>query len=281
MLCVVGYFFFIHKNTENITNIPAEITLEENSTKRVIIIGESAGGRPITAYSFGSGETDILFVGGIHGGYEWNSVVLAEAVIAALENNEITVPQNIRVHIIPNLNPDGTYAVLGMTDSFTSEQANTIASSVVSVGRFNDNSVDINRNFPCNWQPTSTWRGQTVNAGNAAFSEPEAIALRDYVFTIEPQAVAFWHSQANTVYASECREGVLPQTKLLMEAYARAADYREAIAFDSYPISGDAEGWLASIGIPAISVELETRNQIEWVRNKAGIEAVFDLYIGE
>ena len=88
----------------------------------------------------------------------------------------------------------------------------------------------------------------------------------------------FWHSQANTVYASECEAGVLPQTLVIMNAYADAANYNKVSSFDAYPISGDAEGWLASIGIPAITVELETRTSSEWQRNQAGIQALIKLF---
>src|SRR5690606_21258112 len=36
-------------------------------------IGTSAGGRAITARRLGSGDRVLLLVGGIHGGYEWNT----------------------------------------------------------------------------------------------------------------------------------------------------------------------------------------------------------------
>jgi hypothetical protein len=41
------------------------------------------------------------------------------------------------------------------------------------------NDVDLNRNFDCKWQPTSTWRSTSVSAGTQPFSEPEAAAIRD------------------------------------------------------------------------------------------------------
>ena len=242
------------------------------------IIGTSVEGRDIEVYTFGSGETQLLFVGGMHGGYEWNSVVLAEEFISYLQNDPSVIPEGIHISIIPNLNPDGVHAVLGMTAGFTSAEALAITSTTKATGRFNANNVDLNRNFDCRWAPTSTWRGNVVNAGSAAFSEPEAKALRDYVLTTSPNAVMFWHSQANTVYASECEEGILPETINLMNTYATAADYKTVEKFNAYPITGDAEGWLASIGIPAVTIELEGRDTSEWERNLAGIKATINLY---
>ncbi len=242
------------------------------------VIGKSVESRVIESYTFGTGTDNLLFVGGIHGGYEWNSTILAYELIDALEARTISVPANLTITVIPTLNPDGLFAVVMKEGRFTTEEIRPNDTYTTGVGRFNSNNVDLNRNFDCKWQRTSTWKGKTVAAGTSPFSEPEAIALRDLVNKISPQVVVFWHSQANTVYASECIEGVLPQTKVVMDAYAKAAQYKSVESFDAYPISGDAEGWLASIGIPAITVELETRTSPEWERNKNGIEALLKLY---
>lgn len=233
------------------------------ATSSTAVIGTSVEGRPITAHTFGTGATNLLFVGGIHGAYEGNSVRLADAMIEHLHENPALVPSNTTVHIITTLNPDG-YA----RAASASDQAR----------RFNANGVDLNRNFDCKWAPESSWRGQTVSAGSAPFSEPEAAALRDYVAQINPTAAIFWHSVANNVYASECENGILPKTLTLMTTYAEAANYGQVEQFDAYPITGDVEGWLASIGVPAITVELETRDSIEWERNLAGTLATINLF---
>ncbi len=65
-----------------------------------------------------------------------------------------------------------------------------------------------------------------------------------------------------------------------MNAYAKASGYAAVPAFTSYPVTGDAEGWLASIGIPAITVELRTHQTVEWEQNLAGVKALFAHYGG-
>jgi hypothetical protein len=234
-----------------------EIVVEEYPK----VIGSSVEGRKIEVYTFGDGEDHLIFVGGIHGGYERNSFLLAKEFIDYFENNPYLIPENIKISIIPVLNPDGL--VLNGTE-----------------GRFNANNVDLNRNFDCKWKSESTWRGETVSAGDYPFSEPEAAALRDFILKDKEniKAVAFWHSKANAVYASECEDGILPETLEIMNAYSASSEYQAISVFDAYEVTGDAEGWLASIGIPAITVELETRDQIEWERNKRGVEAVLGYF---
>ena len=242
------------------------------------IIGSSVEGRDIEVYTFGTGETNLLFAGGMHGGYEWNSILLAYEMIDYLKANSNIIPKNVTIHIIPDLNPDGLFAATGLEGKFVATDVTKNSALPVGTGRFNANDVDLNRNFACKWAPTSSWRGATVSAGTAAFSEPEAKALRDYVTTITPAAVVFWHSQANNVYASECENGVLPETLTLMRAYSTAGNYGAVPVFDAYPITGDAEGWLASIGIPAVTVELGSHESIEWKQNLAGLNAVLNTY---
>ena len=94
----------------------------------------------------------------------------------------------------------------------------------------------------------------------------------------KPVSVVFWHSASGSVYASECHNGIIPATLDIMNAYAHASGYSAVKSFDAYPVTGDSEGWLASIGIPALTVELKTHNTIEWNQNLAGIKALFAYY---
>ena len=240
-------------------------------------IGKSVEGRDIEAYTYGNGDTHLIFVGGIHGGYEWNSVLLSYQFMDYLRENPTIIPANLTVAVIPSANPDGLYKVIGKEGRFTISDIPT-KEQALGTGRFNANGVDLNRNFDCKWKPESTWQNKVVSAGSSAFSEPEAAAIRGFVLKYNPVAAIFWHSKANAVYASECKAGILPRTLDIMNVYAKASGYRAVKLFDEYEISGDAEGWLASINIPAITVELKTHETIEWEQNLAGIKALFNYY---
>ncbi len=263
-------FYFLQNSAE-----PLIEKAVDNFPKQKVI-GSSVEGRKIEARTYGNGTTHLVFVGGIHGGYEWNSVLLAYKFIDYFNANPKVIPENLTVTIIPSANPDGIYKVVGKEGIFTA--TNIPESEATILGRFNANEVDLNRNFDCKWQPESTWRNKPVSAGTSPFSEPEAQAIRDFVLENNPTAVIFWHSQAKAVYASECENGILPETLDIMNIYADASGYNAVESFDSYEITGDAEGWLASIGIPAITVELENHQDIDWEQNLASIKALFGYY---
>ena len=283
LLVVIGSVFIMQPDkTPKPTPLPAEektnLAAPAKPTTTKAVIGRSVEGRDIEAYTFGTGLDNLLLVGGMHGGYEWNSILLAYQMIDYFKANPQNIPDNITVHIIPDLNPDGLFAATGLVGRFTSTDVPNNKMHQTGTGRFNANGVDLNRNFDCRWSPKSTWRSKEVSAGSAAFSEPEAALLRDYVNRIKPKAVIFWHSKANNVYASECENGVLPETIRLMNTYAENGGYGAVESFDAYPITGDSEGWLASIGIPAITVELGSRTDTEWDKNLKAVSAILDSY---
>jgi hypothetical protein len=243
------------------------------------VIGQSVEGRNIEVVTFGNGETDLLFVGGIHGGYEWNTIQFAYELIDHLHTNEKVIPDNVTVHIVPNLNPDGLYLATGLEGKIVAGDITDYSMHAEGVGRMNANGVDINRNFDCRWTETGVWRGKTVSAGTVPFSEPEAEAIRDYIEMISPEAAIFWHSKAGNVYGAECNGGVVDANTLtLMQTYADAAGYGKVPVFDAYAVTGAVEDWLAASGIPTVSVEFTTRTSSEFDQNLAGTIATLDLY---
>jgi predicted deacylase len=271
------FWLFVFKEKKSVEKVSPEVVKEEVQNSKQAVIGTSVEGRNIESYTFGTGDTNILLVGGIHGGYEWNSVMLAYQFIDYYTANPKSVPENITLTIVPAANPDGVFAVTKKEGRFVVADTKNEDTSA-GLGRFNANKVDLNRNFACKWQPKSSWKGNIVSAGTEAFSEPESKAIKSVVASLNPVAVIFFHSQAGAIYASECENGILPMTRKVMNAYSLASGYKTIDVFDSYQVTGDAEGWLASIGIPAITVELETHETIQWEKNIAGVKAVLDYF---
>lgn len=272
-IIIVGILVLLRKDKE-VPKIIEEVKIVNPVTKT---IGSSVQGRKIESFTYGTGSKKLVFVGGIHGGYEWNGVFLAYQFMDYLDQNLNTIPKDLSVIVIPNINPDGVFLVTGKEGRFAINDVST-SSTVLASGRFNANQVDLNRNFDCKWQPKSTWQKKTVSAGSSAFSEPEAKSFQDFILENKPDAVVFWHSQANAVYASQCKDGIIPETLDLMNVYSKASKYKAVDSFDAYEVTGAADDWLASINIPAITVELQSHSTVEWKRNLEGIKAVLGYY---
>ncbi len=278
LLLAGGWYFYSHRvKQEPVVLAP----LPENSTVKAMtttIIGTSTEGRTIEAYTFGNGSKNLVFVGGIHGGYEWNSSLLAYMFIDYLIAHPETIPKSVTLHVIPVANPDGLAKVTGKTRRFSVADVSS-DEAIQSSGRFNARGVDLNRNFDCDWKPKSSWRNKEVSGGSSAFSEPESIALKTFLLQVRPLVAVFWHSQSGGVYASQCGGMLLPETREAMNVYASASRYKAVETFDAYATTGAAEDWLASVGIPAITVELTTHSDVDWDVNLAGASALIQRYM--
>lgn len=217
-------------------------------------IGESVEGQDIWAWQFGQGEQRLVLVGGIHGGYEANSTLLAEMLVDHYRDHAEDIIPGVQLTIIPAANPDGL----------------THGSDLDA--RFNTNGVDLNRNWGCAWEPTAFLRDIEVSPGPRPFSEPETQALRTFFIVQQPSAVIFYHSAIGAVYMGAC--GDHPAADWMGDLLAEATGYPYQASFDYYEVSGDATDWLAERGIPAATVELVTRDSPEFDRNLRGVQAL-------
>lgn len=215
--------------------------------------GQTALGEPLTAYRYGTGPKTILLVGGIHTGFEANTVRLMRELQDHYTRNPNGVLPQINLVMIPVLNADG------------------MAYGQQLRGRFNGNEVDLNRNWACGWSENAVFQDMAVDPGSAPFSEPESLALGALIQQIRPQAVIFYHGAANGVFPGNC-EGFVSNP--LAAVYSAASGYPYSSDFVNYTVTGSASGWVDSQLIPAIDVELSTTTETEIVENLQGIDGV-------
>ncbi len=268
----------VEENVIQKSEIEGELSTEEPAEKPQgtgkSVIGKSVQGRDITAYHFGGASREILFVGGIHGGYAWNTAQLAYQLIDYLTAQPEQIPENLKITVIPALNPDGLAKAVKVENGPFSP-ADVSAATDKSAARFNANNVDLNRNFDCNWQARAVWQNKTVSAGTAPFSEPESAAIRDYVKDRNIVAAIAWYTSGGGVYSSTCGDSVSHRTRILTDTYAAAAGYAAHENFESYRVSGDMTDWFAKNNVPAIGVLLTAADNSEWEeKNLAGVKKV-------
>jgi len=235
------------------TPLPAAPSATATLLPHAFQFGQTALGEPLTAYRYGTGSKIILLVGGIHTGYEANTVRLMRELQEHYTRNAAGILPQISLVMVPVLNADGLPYPQQLR------------------GRFNANNVDLNRNWACGWSASAVFQEQAVDPGESAFSEPESIALGGLIQQIRPQAVIFYHAAANGVFPGNC-EGFVSMP--LAATYSAASGYPYSADFGDYAITGSASGWVDSQGIPAIDVELATATETEIVENLQGIDAV-------
>ena len=211
---------------------------------RPTIIGFSLAARPIEVYTFGTGENEYLIVAGIHGGYEWNTIALANELITHIDENPDVIPSDVTLYIIRNMNPDGE------------ARAHDVD------GRVNNNGVDLNRNFPsenwtAEWDRDGCWIYRPTSGGAYGGSEPETRSVMGFISSRNLEAVISYHSAALGVFP-----GGVPWTgasKRLANALAKATGYPYPPIDTGCEYTGTLADWAVENGAGA-AVDMELRN---------------------
>lgn len=224
---------------------------------REFTLGLSAQGRPITVVQVGDGARKLVVVGNTHGGPEANTYRLTLQLIEHFQANPEQVPPEVRLYLIPTLNPDGL--ALGW--------------------RFDAAGVDLNRNMNTNLDscPENDWRVTVFGAGGVVSdtggpypdSQVESRLIR--AFLLDAAGAIFLHSNAGLVFPALCDH---PPSIAMAEAYAGAAGYLYSRFWPRYLITGGMHDWAASLGIAAITPELISATDSEFAQNLAGVQAV-------
>lgn len=190
-------------------------------------LGKTVRGRDIMAMVYGSGAKRVLIFGGIHGD-EQHTTVLARAL--AVNINSETLPPNLTVVVVPDVNPDG----------------------LMLKTRVNANGVDINRNFP-----SKTWRAEYVEQrhypGAKPSSEPETRAVLSLLESYPPHLVVTLHAALGCVNW-DGPGGAVAQTIASINGYPLCASL-------GYETPGSL-GLLTGIDqqIPTVTIELRPKS---------------------
>jgi murein peptide amidase A len=230
---------------------------------RPAVIGFSLGGRPIQAYTFGVGEKEYLIVAGIHGGYEWNTVALANELITHINENPGAIPTDVTLYIIRNMNPDGEARAHGVD------------------GRVNNNGVDLNRNFPSEnwveeWDRDGCWIYRPTTGGTYAGSEPETRSVMSFIRSRQIEALISYHSAALGVFP-----GGVPWTgpsKRLANALAKATGYPYPPIDTGCEYTGTLADWAVENGVgAAVDMELRNHRDTDFKENLKALKVFLDF----
>lgn len=196
-------------------------------TPKYLKLGKSVKGYDITASVYGSGAKHVLVFGGIHGD-EPHTTVLARAL--AVNINQNTLPPNLTLIIVADVNPDGLMAST----------------------RVNANGVDINRNFP-----SKTWRADYPAPrwypGTQPSSEPETRAVLALLERYPPHLVVTLHAAMGCVNWDGTSGGPFAQVMASINGYPLCA----SLGYDTPGSLGVLTG--IDREIPTVTIELRPK----------------------
>ncbi len=227
------------------------------------VIGYSVLGRPIDVYIFGQGETDYLIVAGIHGGYEGNTVDLANQLIVYISEHPDIVPSGSTLYIIRDMNPDAE------------------ARGRNADARVNANGVDLNRNFPTrnwtpNWDHSNCWNDRPTSGGAYGGSEPETRTVMNFILPRHIQAMISYHSAALGVFP-----GGTPWQKASMDLasqLSRVTGYAYPPIDTGCVYTGTLADWAVENGVgAAVDMELSTHQDSDFNRNLRALKVLLNF----
>ena len=211
---------------------------------RPSIIGFSLAGRPIEVYKFGSGQKEYLIVAGIHGGYEGNTIALANELIIYIDEHPDVLPTDVTLYIIRNMNPDAEARDNGVD------------------GRVNNNGVDLNRNFPSEnwtkeWDRDGCWIYRPTTGGLYGGSEPETRSVMSFIRSRKIRALISYHSAALGVFPGG--DPWEATSIRLAKALSNTTGYPYPPIDTGCEYTGTLADWAVENGVGA-AVDMELRN---------------------
>lgn len=227
------------------------------------IIGLSHQGRPIDVYTFGSGEREYLIVAGIHGGYEGNTIGLANELIRHLVDHPEEIPEDATLYIIRNMNPDGEARASGVD------------------GRVNDRGVDLNRNFPSrnwvvDWDRDGCWVWRPTTGGTYGGSEPETRAVMSFISTRDIEAIISYHSAALGIFPGG--DPWEPASIRLAKELAKATGYPYPPLDTGCEYTGTLADWAVENGVgAAVDMELTNHRDTDFAQNLRALKVFLDF----
>ena len=237
------------ENTQTPTETSTPIPLPFESGP--LIIGQSVEGRSITVYRFGTGEVERLIVADIHGGYEWNTSVLATQLIHYIQTHPGIIPEDVTLYILPMLNPDGEAREHGP------------------LGRANANGVDLNRNWDANWQNEwntfGCWNEYPLSGGAYPNSEPETISLINFILSRHFSGIISYHSAGLGIFPGAW--GEYRESFRLAAALASVSPYPFPPVDTGCTYTGEFVNWATKLGIPSVVVELSDHSDPDFQIN--------------
>lgn len=253
--------------------------------------GKSLLGKDIFAFVIGNGEKNVIYVGGTHG-IEWLTSLLllkfTEGLATSLEEGKElsgfdikAILENVRLIIIPELNPDGIeISIKGSQACGKYTESNVeICKDDFSYWSANARGVDINHNFNADWY---SLREAERKAGISSpspsryggvfpESEPETQAITRLCREISVDMLISFHSQGEEIFY-EYGENTPEKTLYIAKIFSALTDYTLVKNEGLYSSGGLKDWFIEEFKRPAFTVEIGKG------KNPLPLEDIDDIY---
>jgi len=237
---------------------------------RVTTIGRSVDNKPIREMKIGRGEKKVHFNGSFHAN-EWitSSVIMTflNDYLLALTNQmairgiqALPLYLSTNISAVPMVNPDGVDLVLNGPSPQRRDELIRInnGSTDFSGWKANIRSVDLNNQYPANWEIEKERKEPKAPAprdfpGYRPLTEPEAIAMAELAQREDFDRMLAFHTQGQEFYWGY--EGLEPEESArLAEIFERASGYRAVRYIDSH--AGYKDWFIQQFRKPGFTIEL-------------------------
>ena len=214
-------------------------------------IGNSVLSKEIPSLFLGRGEKRVHFNASFHAN-EW---ITTPIVLTFLNDYLLALTNNLPIRgvyplplyfqtnltIVPMVNPDGVDLVLNGPPNNETVRANLIkwnnGSSDFSGWKANINGVDLNDQFPAEWEKERERNPKTPGprdyGGESPLSQPESIAMAELTKEMDFARVLAFHTQGEVIYWG-FNNLEPPESELLANEFARVSGYQAEQTVDSY-----------------------------------------------
>ncbi len=251
-------------------------------------IGYSAEGRRIILITLGKGANKILLLGAHHAREYITSgflMKMAEEYAGYYEDNikaggfdVVSLLDNITMHVVPMVNPDGVYICQnGLSENM---RGKTGFSGDFRVWKANSNGVDLNRQYPCLWEELDN--GVYAPAaegfkGAAPASEREAQAVISLCMENKYLLSASFHTKGGEIiYKDSLTGNKLPQARGIAKRLSRLTGYRlKSVTKDKNKYAGGFENYFRlRFSRCAFLIELTPYNNTDIPHDDTGFDSL-------
>lgn len=228
---------------------------------KIKVVGKSVLGNKIYALMLENNPSRpwAIITGGIHAREH-----LSCDLVCRLINDCIKRKTDICINLafIPLINPDGANLATGELKGLSKKRKKLLIKinngSDFSLYKANANGVDLNNNFPANWEHNFSKQNKPGGSGfygTKPLSEPESIALAKFTTKLKPFLTISYHLKGEEIYFDFFQSGEkYCLDKKIAQIFAKSTGYK--IKSTQNSSSGGYKDWCVQNNISALTIEL-------------------------